>query len=203
MKIKTFRSLFNRSKNKKSKDLRILFPKENHKTIIAIPKHPLVTPLIKDNIYAYLTFFLTDDHTTQRILNIINKHYSSNYSLNTSENVIVSCESDTIAFNIYKKFEGRVVRIITNSEDILKVIWSISPTPITPWVSFPEMDPESLGQMQGDFEFYWEWMWLPFWESIDFTERKEFLKSEQAPSNWVDFFIYYEEQINSKMNVLY
>jgi len=42
-------------------------------------------------------------------------------------------------------------------------------------------------------------MWLPFWESIDFTERKEFLKSEQAPSNWVDFFIYYEEQLNKNM----
>jgi len=90
------------------------------------------------------------------MLNFINRHYSSNYSLNTSENVIISGESDTIAFNIYKKFEGRVVRIITNSEDILKVIWSIRPTPITPWVSFPEIDPESLGQMQGDFEFYWE-----------------------------------------------
>jgi len=67
MKIKTFSSLFNRSKNKKSKDLSILFPKENHKTIIAIPKHPLVTPLIKDNINAYLTFFNRRSYNTENI----------------------------------------------------------------------------------------------------------------------------------------
>lgn len=48
-----------------------------------------------------------------------------------------------------------------------------------------EMDPETLGGLQGDAEFYWDHYWQPFWSTRSAAQQKQLLA--QAPAGWRDY----------------
>ena len=67
-------------------------------------------------------------------------------------------------------------------------------TPPAPWVSFPELDPSGLGSLQGDFEHYWHYCWLPFWSRLSKARQQAYLLRHGAPRGWVEYFAYIESQ---------
>lgn len=116
-----------------------------------------------------------DKKFTQRIIDFINEKFESNITLEKSKYIVMISKNEAIALNIYSDFEGEVVRLITNSECIINGVWKLNVAPPPPWISFPEIDPDGLGSMQGNLSFWWDWMWLPFWNSMDKTERENYL----------------------------
>ncbi|WP_050092331.1 hypothetical protein [Yersinia pseudotuberculosis] len=49
--------------------------------------------------------------------------------------------------------------------------------------------------MQGNLSFWWDWMWLPFWDSLDAIQKEDYLIANAAPLGWVEYFNFHEAHI--------
>lgn len=64
--------------------------------------------------------------------------------------------------------------------------------PPLPAESFPWFEPENVGSLQGDVEYWWDYLWLPFWVSLSLQEQadlalepewREFMESHHTPDD--------------------
>ncbi|KEY60414.1 hypothetical protein [Serratia sp. DD3] len=196
MKIKFLNNLLNKIKKDQVNDFTSIFSKGNFQEVSDSKKYPCITSLIKDNTYAYRMFFCMDKKFTQGIIDVINDAFESSMTFEKSRDIVILSKNKAVALNVYNDFGGEVVRLITNSEHIINSIWKLNITPPPPWVAFPEIDPDGLGSMQGNLSFWWDWMWLPFWNSMDGTKKKDYLTVNFAPLNWVEYFNFHEVNIS-------
>ena len=97
-----------------------------------------------------------------------------------------------VHFSLRHEFGGAVVTILTNTASLLSKIDSLKLRPPPPWVVFPEVDPESVGSLQGSLAYWWEWWFLPFWRAADFTERQRYLEEFDASPEWRAFLELHE-----------
>ncbi|MBV6821292.1 hypothetical protein KWG64_25460 (plasmid) [Rahnella sp. PD12R] len=196
MKINIFRNLFN--KKAKANDLSLIFTKEKFCIVKDQEKYPNITPLVEDKVYAYRMFFCTKNSAEIEIVRIINQFFKLESKEESFHDAVLTFDNESVAYHSYNDFGGSVIRLITNSEGLIRKIWAFHTTPPPPWVSFPHIDPDGLGSMQGNLSFWWDWMWLPFWKSMDASEQKKYLIAHSAPSSWVEYFEFYENYINEK-----
>lgn len=195
MKIDFLKKLFDRTKKDNANKIMFIFPKDDFKEISILKKYPSVTLLIEDNVYAYRMLFCVDNESAEIILQLINDHFKSNITIEGANDIVISSGNQAISFNMYNDFEGKVVRLITNSDAFFSKIWELKIMPPPPWISFPEIDPDGLGSMQGNLSFWWDWMWLPFWDSLDSAQKEDYLIANAAPLGWVEYFNFYEVHI--------
>ncbi|OMQ18214.1 hypothetical protein [Serratia oryzae] len=196
MKIEFLNNLLNKIKRNNENDFASIFPKHNFQKISDLKKYPCVISLVEDNTYAYRMFFCADKKFSQGIIDLINEEFESNITFENTSDTLLFLKNEAIVLNVYNDFEGEVVRIITNSEIFVRKLWELKITPPPPWISFPEIDPDGLGSMQGNLSFWWDWMWLPFWNSMDTSEKKYYLIAHSAPLNWIEYFDFYDTYIN-------
>lgn len=83
-------------------------------------------------------------------------------------------------------FGGVVVSVLSNDMDVLWKLHDASLNPPPPWIAFPDMDPDSLGALQGDVEYWWAAFWNPFWGTLDSAEQVKFLHDRNATVEWSD-----------------
>lgn len=57
--------------------------------------------------------------------------------------------------------------------------------PPNPWESFAELDPDTLGSLQGNIDFWCSYFWRPYWLSLSDAERLQY------PENWREFSDYH------------
>lgn len=67
-------------------------------------------------------------------------------------------------------------------------------SPPAPWVSFPELDPQGLGSLQGDFEHYWRYCWWPFWLRLGKARQQAYLLRHNAPRGWAEYLAHIDNQ---------
>jgi hypothetical protein len=48
------------------------------------------------------------------------------------------------------------------------------------------MVPKALGSFQGNFDYWWTWYWLPFWDGLTDQQRFEYLRDVDASDAWVE-----------------
>lgn len=161
-----------------------------------LKKYPSIVPLMEGNVYAYRMFFSIINGLSSDLVNLVNIEFESNYRVEDFNNIIIPSGSKAIALNVYSDFGGYVVRLVTNSKTLISEIRGLKLVPPPPWVSFPDIDPDGLGGMQGDLSFWWDWMWLPFWNGMDKIQKNKYLVQNFAPENWVAYFDFYENHIN-------
>lgn len=80
-------------------------------------------------------------------------------------------------------FAGTTVSFACNDLDVLETLQQTRLDPPLPADSFPWIDPEGLGSLQGDMEYWWTYLWLPFWLSLS-QERQSALVLEPE---WREF----------------
>ncbi len=90
-------------------------------------------------------------------------------------------------FSSRPEFGGAVIIIITNSVPLLEKIDQLVLAPPPPWIVFPELDPSTLGSLQGSIEYWWDWLFLPFWHSADNSTRERYLSKYPADAAWINF----------------
>lgn len=90
-------------------------------------------------------------------------------------------------FSIRQEFGGAVVIILTNSMSLLARIDALSLEPPPPWTVFPNVDPCTLGSLQRSMEYWWDWLFLPFWSALDGSARSRYLKGHPTDENWLEF----------------
>jgi hypothetical protein len=96
-------------------------------------------------------------------------------------------DKTAVHFSIRAEFGGAVVVILTNSMALLAKIDELNLEPRPPWKVFPEVDPSTLGSLQGSMEYWWDWFFLPFWSAADAPARSRYLQKHPADNEWREF----------------
>lgn len=76
--------------------------------------------------------------------------------------------------NLIDDFNGVVVHLISNDHGLIENIQNLYLAPPLPSVSFPKIDPEEFGSLQGNIDFWFSWLWLPYWKSLTKEQQKKF-----------------------------
>ncbi|QJE02081.1 hypothetical protein HH212_20355 [Massilia forsythiae] len=93
----------------------------------------------------------------------------------------------SVHFSIRSEFGGVVVVIVTNCAALINKIDALNIVPPPPWLAFPDADPSSLGSLQGAMEYWWDWLFSPFWSELDARGRVAYLSRFAAHDDWLEF----------------
>lgn len=93
----------------------------------------------------------------------------------------------SLHFSSRPEFGGAVIVLVTNSVALLKRLDALELAPPPPWVVFPEVDPSTLGSLQGSMEYWWDWFFLPFWRSADELARQRYMAKYPTGAPWHEF----------------
>ncbi|WP_332854233.1 hypothetical protein [Duganella sp. S19_KUP01_CR8] len=84
------------------------------------------------------------------------------------------------------EFGGSVIELVTNSVVLLQTLDAMRLRPPAPWLAFPDIDAGAIGSLQGSLDYWWNWLWMPYWNSASPEEREQLLA--QASDDWREFF---------------
>ncbi|MFM5717857.1 hypothetical protein [Aeromonas caviae] len=144
------------------------------------------TPLPPEpSIEAYLVRFLVADDSLTMLFQVMAQvGYEVSPELNTQ---VLNRSRDPASKKVmlfqHPSFAGTIVSFASDDLDVLEAIQQTRLEPPLPADSFPWIDPESLGSLQGDMEYWWTYFWLPFWLSLS-QEKQSALELEPE---WREF----------------
>jgi len=166
-------------------DLEYVF---SEKLITKIPmkytnNYPLTSDWMNGRAYA-LTFLISEEcySTFASTLNDLG------YSIDESkQDNLISGKSKQISsfFSIRRAFSGVMPSIISNDCDLIVRIKEAQLQPPMPSTSFPELDPGNYGSLQGDLDFWFYHLWLPFWNSLT-PEKQAKLPIDKAWRSFIE-----------------
>ncbi|MNF89200.1 hypothetical protein D3C84_717150 [compost metagenome] len=135
-------------------------------------------PLPPDKKFeAYQVRFLVSVEYLERLFQVfMQAGYVVDPELNTQ--VMMKSSQETAARKamlfLNPAFAGVLVSFASNDLDVLEAMQCSIWIPSQPAESFPWLDPQSLGSLQGDVEYWWNHLWLPFWVSLSLKEQADF-----------------------------
>lgn len=96
-----------------------------------------------------------------------------------------STNETRIFLSQYADFAGICIDLVTNNNALLAALVNFKSAPPNPWESFADVDPDTLGSLQGNIDFWCNYFWRPYWLSLSDTERLQY------PENWREFSDYH------------
>lgn len=125
------------------------------------------------SIEAYLIRFLVSDESLTMLFQVLAQiDYLVSSDLNTQVlNRSGEPVDKKVMLFLHSSFAGTVVSLASDDLDVLKALQQTRLDPPLPADSFPWIDPEGLGSLQGDMEYWWTYLWLPFWLSLSQEEQ--------------------------------
>lgn len=146
--------------------------------------YPLVMPMAQDDIYAYQIHCLLTLEGKQAIDTLINNagfEALPEHSAPFNGLIKHSNQSSCVFLNQYADFAGICLNLITNDQTLLEQLISFKSQLPDPWKSFPDIDPDTLGSLQGNLDFWCHYFWRPYWLSLSQKERLQY------PEPWREF----------------
>jgi hypothetical protein len=87
-----------------------------------------------------------------------------------------------------EEFNGLLVELTTNSQIFLEQLDTTFKAPPVPWFAFPDMAPiEAVMSKQGSLDYWWDWVWNPFWQHASDEVRMAYLKQHGASDEWIEY----------------
>lgn len=154
---------------------------------LSLPLHqayPLVTPTTQSELSAYQLHCLLNDEDKQRLDSLLYwAGFEQIVSSDAPFNGVLhhASQQTTVFLQQYADFAGFCVLLITNDINLLQQLIAFKAMPPAPWESFPDVDPDTLGSLQGNIGFWCDAFWRPYWLSLGETERLQY------PTNWREF----------------
>lgn len=151
--------------------------------------YPASLPL-DAGIEAYLVRFLVSEGCMERLALALSQiGYLVSLGLNTQ---VIERSDDPLdrkmVLFLHPSFAGTVVSFASDDLDVLEALQQTKLEPPLPADSFPWIDPEGLGSLQGDLEYWWMHLWLPFWVSLN---QEEQLALDLEPE-WREFIVIHQ-----------
>lgn len=149
------------------------------------------TPMPPDTgIDAYLVRFLASESSLERLIKTLTQiGYLVLPELDTQ---VIARSGDhsgkKVMLFLHPSFAGTIVSFASDDLDVLDALQQTRLEPPLPADSFPWIDPEGLGSLQGDIEYWWTYLWLPFWLSLS-QERQSELDLEPE---WREFIVMHQ-----------
>lgn len=138
------------------------------------------------NIFAYRLEFMVCEADAERVVQAAASEFDLP-SLATFQEGPSKKGGLRLHFSSRPEFGGAVVVLVTNSVSLLRELDALELAPPPPWTVFPELDPSTLGSLQGSIEYWWDWFFLPFWSSADESARARYLAKHPTSAPWVEF----------------
>ena len=194
-------------------DLKIIFSSDKFKVYKGSP-YPEKFEQIEQKIYAYSIDLMISENDFKRLKEILFKYFKLDFeALNNSDfdnlekndfKKIKSFVSEGIAIAKTNEFNGIVIYLLTNNIDLLNDIDLAEFAPPPPWVVFPNEDARGLGSMQGSMEYWFFNHWNPFWNSLTFAKKRQYLKKFKPDKYWNYYLMvnpyYTKNSIENKQN---
>ncbi|MGY3887287.1 hypothetical protein [Aeromonas aquatica] len=151
--------------------------------------YPACLPL-DAGIEAYLARFLVSKGYMERLTLALSQiGYQVCPELNTQVIERSDDPSDRkMVLFLHPSFAGTVISFASDDLDVIDALQQTRLEPPLPADSFPWIDPEDLGSLQGDMEYWWTYLWLPFWLSLS-QERQSALDLEPE---WREFIVMHQ-----------
>ncbi len=187
--MKIFMKLFKKIFDKKYKlfncywsDLKKSFPREKYSKYNG-KIFPEKIDLSESNIYGYsIRIMLTEE--SYLIFRIIIQNYYKIDILNEKQFVKAG-----IALAVTNEFRGIVVNLITNNNDLLIEIDKSNLYTPPPWIVYPNEDPRYLGSLQGEIDYWFYFIWHPFWNSLSLEEKKNYFRKTKPNRYWANYLM--------------
>lgn len=150
--------------------------------------YPSITPMAKADIFGYQLHCLLTYQGKEALdtllrdagfmaLPAVTDHFSGLIEHSTNETrIFLSQHAD---------FAGICIDLVTNNNALLAALVNFKSAPPNPWESFADVDPDTLGSLQGNIDFWCNYFWRPYWLSLSDTERLQY------PENWREFSDYH------------
>jgi hypothetical protein len=143
--------------------------------------------LLKDQgVFAYRLEFATFEADANLVMNALTSQFDWPLHEPFQEGKARQGNKST-HFSIRREFGGAVIVMVTNSTELITRIDALDLQPPPPWLVFPHADPLTLGSLQGSMEYWWDWLFSPFWNTLDAEDREIYLKRYSANQDWGDF----------------
>lgn len=150
--------------------------------------YPSITPMAKADIFGYQLHCLLTYQGKEALdtllrdagfmaLHAVTDHFSGLIEHSTNETRIFLSQ--------YADFAGICIDLVTNNNALLAALVNFKSAPPNPWESFADVDPDTLGSLQGNIDFWCNYFWRPYWLSLSDTERLQY------PENWREFSDYH------------
>jgi hypothetical protein len=147
-------------------------------------------------VHAFQAHFMVRGEDWERIEGLIRqKGFSAAPGTGLDEKTLKSPAGDLITMTWGQEFNGYSIHLVTNSSSFMTALLCLKVAPPSPWEVFPDVDPETLGSLQGSIDFWWRNYWMPFWNSLDETEKEQDLATRNAKKEWVEFIKTHEEWV--------
>lgn len=134
-------------------------------------------------MFAYRLVFLVDDSSLKRLCLLI-KTNGFDCATDTTDGVVTSSLSSLSLYIKKKKdFGGTLIRMVTNQNALIEAILASRLSPPRPKVSFPDLELDSIGSLQGKLEYWWYELWKPYWCSLMPVEQEQ----QKLSAEWCEF----------------
>lgn len=137
-------------------------------------------------VHAYRTEFMVGLEDAARVARAIASEFESVFD-STFQEGSANNGCKAAHFSLRPEFGGAVATIVTNSGALLGKLDSLSLRPPPPWLVFRDMDPETVGSLQGSAAYWWDWFFLPFWRAATSEERLRYLEEFKSSPEWREF----------------
>lgn len=141
--------------------------------------------LVGEGLYAYRLTFMVSNENAGRVRSAI----ATQFVIPSDDRFFVIELTNSLGYSIHgavrPEFNGAVVEMLTNCVDLLHSLDGLQLQPLAPWLAFPDFEPEGVGSLQGNIEFWWWHFWAPFWRSLPEERRQRYLR--ESPPEWAEF----------------
>lgn len=148
--------------------------------------HPAKAFLGGKGIYAYRMEFAVFEADGARVIQAIASEFEL-ASQDTFQEGSTRSGGKAVHFSLRPEFGGAVVVIVTNTIPLIEKIDALTLQPPPPWMAFPAVDPSTLGSLQGATEYWWDWLFMPFWSAADSAARARYLAKYPTTEDWLEF----------------
>ncbi len=138
-------------------------------------------------LFAHHTTVMISGSEFGQLREVVEAHFDLNTISPDQEAVLMNADGTALKLGIRQEFNGLVIEMITNSKALLESLDASFKAPSPPWVAFPNMEPiEAVMSKQGSLEYWWEWIWSPFWHYAPADIRVNYLTHHKASEEWAE-----------------
>ena len=149
------------------------------------PRKPF---LGQQGLFTYHTILMIADSEFESFRELAGTVFDQVTIKQDQESICTSGDGSTLKLAVCREFNGLIIELITNSKTFLERLDVSFKAPPPPWFAFPDMEPiEVIMNKQGSLEYWWDWIWNPFWQHASDEVRMAYLKQHGASDEWIEY----------------
>ncbi|MDR1708535.1 MAG: hypothetical protein LBS70_02315 [Candidatus Accumulibacter sp.] len=148
-------------------------------------RFPRKAPLFGKGLFAYRCLFLVSERDAARVQSALCEEFPLAKRAIPCEEAATNARGFSVHAGLRPEFNGVVVELLTNSAALFASLDALRMQTLPPWLAFPDLDPEGIGSLQGSLDYWWRWLFMPYFSSLNEAEKNSFLES--CPPGWAEF----------------